>query len=263
MNWFKNIAGRIYAVYGLIMFAVTMLIVFIPIWIFSHFPDPAKTRWFLHFGRVWMNVFMPLIGCPVRRKGLENFAKGQSYVVVCNHNSLIDVLVTTAEVPGVSKTLAKVEMGKIPLFGIMYRIGGIMVDRKDEESRKNSVIQMKEALRLGMHVQLYPEGTRNKSKYPLKNFYDGAFALAIDTQTPIMPSLLFHTRKILPVAGFWAAPHPIDYHFLPPISTKGLTQHDIPALKEKVFTLMWEYYREHTPQKTSAKAGYVQGANAF
>lgn len=246
MNWLKNIFGRVYAAYGLLLFIVTMLIVFIPIWIASRFPDPGKTRWFMHIGRIWMAVYMPLIGCPVKRRGLQHFQKGQSYVVVGNHNSFVDVLVTTAGVPGVNKTLAKAEMGKIPLFGIMYRIGGIMVDRKSDESRKHSVMEMKKALRLGMNVTLYPEGTRNKTDYPLKSFYDGAFALAIDTQSPLVPSLLFHTRKILPAGkGFYAMPHPIEHHFLPPISTTGMNRRDISALKEKVFTLMWEYYSNH------------------
>ncbi|MCK7553928.1 1-acyl-sn-glycerol-3-phosphate acyltransferase [Chitinophaga sedimenti] len=223
MNLFKSIFGRVYAVYVLLMFIATMLIVFIPVWIASRLKEPAPTRVFLQIGRVWMWVYMRLIGCPVRHRGREHFEKGQSYVVVCNHNSLIDVLVTTPGVPGVSKTLAKISMGKIPLFGILYRIGGIMVDRKDEESRKNSVLEMKKALSLGMHMSLYPEGTRNKTAYPLKNFYDGAFALAIDAQVPLVPSLLFHTRKILPASGkfLYAMPHPIDYHFLPPYPRKG------------------------------------------
>ncbi|UYQ94300.1 1-acyl-sn-glycerol-3-phosphate acyltransferase [Chitinophaga horti] len=248
MNWFRNVLGRIYAVYGLLLFVLTMLIVFPIVLVASRLKDPAGTRLFQQMGRVWMFFYMPLIGCPVKRKGVHYFKKSESYVVVCNHNSMIDVPVTTSAIPGVSKTLAKAEMGKIPLFGIMYRIPGIMVDRKDEQSRKNSVVQMKEALAKGMHVLLYPEGTRNKTDFPIKSFYDGAFALAIDTQKPMIPALLFNTRKILPAAGtsFWAWPHPIEFHFLPPIPTEGLTRQDLPTLKEKVFTLMWKYYCEHS-----------------
>ncbi|WP_143307387.1 lysophospholipid acyltransferase family protein [Chitinophaga vietnamensis] len=246
MNLLKNIFGRIFALYALLLFAGTMLIVFIPIWIYSFQPDPRKTRAFVAIGRVWMKIYMPLIGCPVRRKGLEHFQRGQTYVVVCNHNSLIDVPVTTPGVPGGNKTLAKASLGKIPLFGVLYRIGGILVDRSSEASRKKSVEDMKHALSLGLHMLLYPEGTRNRTDQPLKAFYDGAFALAIDTQLPIIPSLLFHTKKILPAAKFfYALPHHIDYHFLEPIPTKGLTREDLPALKEKVFKIMWDYYSQN------------------
>lgn len=243
---FKNIFGRIFAAWMLVMFALTMLVIFIPVWIVSYMPEPRRTKGFLFFGRLWMKVYMPLIGCPVRKKGLEYFAPGQTYVVVCNHNSLIDVPVTSAEIPGINKTLAKASLAKVPLFGVLYRIGGILVDRSSEASRKQSVVEMKNALSLGIHILLYPEGTRNRTDQPLKDFYDGAFALAIDTQTPLMPSLLFHTKKILPVGKkFFAWPHRIDYHFLPPLPTTGMTRDDIPAFKEKVFRLMWDYYQDN------------------
>ena len=195
---FKNIFGRLFAFWALLLFAGTMLIIFIPIWIISFWPDPQKSKGFLAIGRVWMKIYMPLIGCPVRRKGTEYFAPGQTYVIVCNHNALIAVPVTTSKIPGANKTLAKASMAKIPLFGVLYRIGGILVDRSSEESRKNSVVEMKRALDMGLHILLYPEGTRNRTAEPLKAFYDGAFALAIDTQLPLIPSVLFHTKKILP-----------------------------------------------------------------
>ncbi|MBV7529391.1 1-acyl-sn-glycerol-3-phosphate acyltransferase [Chitinophaga sp. sic0106] len=243
MKLIKNIFGKVFALYALLLFAGTMLIVFIPIWIFSFFPDPKKSLGFLTIGRIWMKVYMPLIGCPVRIKGEEYFEKGKTYVVVCNHNALIDVPVTTPGVPGVNKTLAKASMGKIPLFGVLYRIGGILVDRKDEQSRKNSVVEMREALAKGMHMLLYPEGTRNRTNEPLKPFYDGAFALAIEAQVPVIPSLLFHTKIVNPAdKGFYAWPHRIDYHFLPAVPTEGLTKDDVVALKEKVFKIMWDYY---------------------
>ncbi|RFS20535.1 1-acyl-sn-glycerol-3-phosphate acyltransferase [Chitinophaga silvatica] len=242
----KKFLGKLFALYALLLFVLTMLIVFIPIWILSFFPDPTKSAGFLAIGRWWMKVYLPLIGCPASRKGLNNFAPGETYVIVCNHNSLIDVPVTTSGIPGLNKTLAKASMGKIPLFGVMYKIGGIMVDRKNEASRKQSVVEMKNALNMHFNMLLYPEGTRNRTPDPLKSFYDGAFALAIDAQKPLMPSILLNTKKIFPPdKGFFAWPHKIEYHFLEPIPTVGMTKDDIPALKEKVFKIMWDYYVTH------------------
>lgn len=247
MSWLKNILARLYAVYGLLLFLITLLIVFIPMWIISLLPDPRRTRWFFVLARGWMKVFMPLVFCPVRRKGLEYFEPGVNYIIVCNHNSMMDVPVTTPGVPGLNKTLAKKEMASLPLFGMMYKIGSVLVDRQSEASRRLSYEGMKEVLQMGMHMVLYPEGTRNKTDQPLKAFYDGAFSLAIDTQHPIMPAVLFHTRKILPPGRiFYALPHSIDFHFLPPISTKGLSKDDMPVLKEKVFQTMWHYIEAHS-----------------
>lgn len=246
MKWLRNIAGRLYAFYGLTLFAATMLVVFIPIWIISLLPDPHKTKYFLILGRGWMAVYMPLVFCPVTRRGKEYFKKGQQYVVVCNHNSFVDILVATPGVPGVNKTLAKTEMAKIPLFGVLYRIGSVLVNRKDEQSRRDSLERMRHTLEMGMHMVLYPEGTRNRTSMPMKRFYDGAFSLAIDTQTPIMPAVILHTRKILVPGKFSAWPHRIGFHFLPPVETKGLTREDLPQLKEKIFVMMWDYYQKHT-----------------
>lgn len=193
-----------------------------------------------------MKVFMPLVFCPVRRKGLGYFEAGVNYIVVCNHNSMMDVPVTTPGVPGLNKTLAKAEMANIPLFGMMYKIGSVLVDRKSEESRRNSYEEMKAVLEMGMHMILFPEGTRNKTDQPLKSFYDGAFSLAIDTQRPIMPAVVFHTRKILPPGRFfYVLPHRIDFHFLPPVKTRGLSKDDMPALKEKIFQQMWDYIESY------------------
>ena len=74
-------------------------------------------------------------------------------------------------------------MAKIPLFGLIYKTGSILVDRKNEKSRRDSFIKMKEVLDMGLHMCIYPEGTRNTSSEPIKPFHDGAFRLAVDQRT--------------------------------------------------------------------------------
>ena len=102
---------------------------------------------------------------------------------------------------------------------------------------------MQQALDMGLHLCLYPEGTRNKSQKPLQDFYDGAFIAAINAQKPIIPGLLFNTARILPnKPKMWARPSAIRFHFLEPIATEGLTIEDMPALKQKVHGLMTAYY---------------------
>jgi 1-acyl-sn-glycerol-3-phosphate acyltransferase len=240
MKWLKNLLARFYAAYALIIFVCTMLIMLLPMWLVSLLPAPRNIRYFMMLGRAWMRVYMPLIFCPVYRKGKQYFTPGQPYIIVCNHNSLMDVPTTTYAIPAPSKSLAKLEFVKTPIFGIMYKVGSVLVNRDDPESRKNSVIEMREVLQMGVHMLLYPEGTRNKTDQPLKSFYDGAFSLAIDTQQPILPTVIFNTRHILP-GGFYAWPHRIDIHFLPPVSTKGLTPENLTSLKEQVFNTMWEH----------------------
>src|SRR5690606_10345497 len=123
---------------GMILFIITMLIVFIPIWLTTLFPEPTRARLLHPIFRIWMGVFMPLVFCPVIRRGKNKFAKGQNYVVVINHNSLVDIPVSSPWIPQPNKTLAKAEMARVPLFGMIYKAGSVLVDRKKESSRRES-----------------------------------------------------------------------------------------------------------------------------
>lgn len=242
----KNILGRIFLVYALVVFAITMLVVIGPIWIISKLPEPRRAKALHKAFRLWMGVYMPLVFCPVKRTGKENFKKGQQYVVVINHNSLADIPVSSPWIPGPNKTLAKIEMSRVPLFGMIYRTGSIIVDRKKDNSRRESFTKMQETLEMGIHLCLYPEGTRNKTSEPLQSFFDGAFVTAVRAQVPIMPGIIFNTAKILPHnKKMWARPTPIRIDFLPSIPTKGLTLDDVPALKEQVHNIMATYYTAH------------------
>jgi len=243
MKALKTIAGYIYAVYALLVFVATMLVILIPVWVISVLKEPARAHMLHKVFRLWMGVYMPLIFCPVRRKGKEHFKKNENYVVVLNHNSFMDIPVSSPWIPGPNKTLAKIEMSRIPLFGVIYRAGSILVDRKKEASRRESFSLMQDTLNMGIHLCLYPEGTRNKTSEPLQPFYDGAFSTAVRTQKPLMPGLIFNTGKVLPHnSKGWARPMPVHIHFLEPISTEGLTLQDVPELKQKVHDLMKSYF---------------------
>jgi 1-acyl-sn-glycerol-3-phosphate acyltransferase len=99
---------------------------------------------------------------------------------------------------------------------------------------------MKRVLDLGMHMCIYPEGTRNKTDKPLKDFHDGAFRLAVQTGKPILPAIIFNTRIVLPFdKSFYFWPHPISMHFMEPVY---VSKDDDPVeLKERIFRMMWEY----------------------
>jgi 1-acyl-sn-glycerol-3-phosphate acyltransferase len=240
---FKEIAGRICALWAMIWFIATMLIVFIPIWIIGLWPEPKRTLFLCNLFRAWMGFFFFITGLRLQKKGLGNFKKGETYIVVCNHNTLLDVPVSTPGIPGASKTIAKIEMSRIPLFGIIYKRGSVLVNRKNEGSRKSSYSKMKQVLDLGIHMCIYPEGTRNKTKEPLQRFHDGAFRLAVDTKHAIMPAIIFNTKKIFPNdKKFFFLPGKIEMHFLPAIEVGSQTAEQ---LKEKIFTLMKEYYVRH------------------
>lgn len=238
-----NIFARIWAFWGLISFAVTFLIIIIPSLLTKLIKDPKGMWWFISIARGWQWVWLHMIGCPVSVKGKEKFKKGETYVVTCNHNALLDVPLSAPFIPGPNQTIAKKEFTKVPLFGFYYARGSVLVDRNSDASRRKSFEDMKAALRKGFHMCIFPEGTRNKTKEPLKQFYDGAFKLAVDTKTQVIPAVILHTKKAMPVhKSFWLMPHPVEIHFLDPISPENLTSKE---LRDKVFEVMKNYYLTH------------------
>lgn len=242
MKFIKEILGRVFALWAMVLFVVSLLVVFIPIWLTGLWPEPKRTIYVFRIFRVWMKFFFVFSGVKRIIKGKENFKKGENYIVVCNHNSFMDVPLSSPGIPGPNKTIAKAEMAKIPLFGMIYTRGSVLVNRKNEESRRNSYLKMKEVLSMGLHMCIYPEGTRNKTSEPLQRFHDGAFKLAAETEKKIIPSLLFYTTVVLPEKPFFFWPHRVEMHFLPPVEVKNKTAQEV---KEEVFSIMKTYFLHH------------------
>jgi 1-acyl-sn-glycerol-3-phosphate acyltransferase len=244
MSLIKKILGRVFAFWAALIFISTMLIVVIPMWVIGLWKEPKRSYIMHGIYRNWMLVFFFFTGLRLRVKGKENFSPGQNYIVVYNHNSMIDVPVSVPFMPGANKTIAKVELARIPIFGLFYKRGSVLVDRKNEESRAMSYIKMKEVLEMGLHMCIYPEGTRNKTDEPLQRFHNGAFRLSMDSQKPILPAIIFNSKKVLPRKFFLFWPAKIELHYLKPVSQKDFSSPE--KLKETVFNLMKEYYLENS-----------------
>ena len=136
MKLIKEIMGRIFALWAMVIFAGSLIIVFIPIWITGLWPEPKRTILVFKIFRAWMTFFFVFSGVRRLITGKNNFKKGENYIVVCNHNSFMDVPLTSPGIPLPNKTIAKTEMAKIPLFGMIYKKGSVLVNRKSEESRR-------------------------------------------------------------------------------------------------------------------------------
>ncbi|MBC7534071.1 MAG: 1-acyl-sn-glycerol-3-phosphate acyltransferase [Ferruginibacter sp.] len=243
MKVFKNIFARIWCLWGLVSFVGTFLLIFLPSMLSYLMNEVKGQRYFIFVSRCWMRVWLFLIGCPVRVTGKKNFIPGQNYIVVFNHNALLDVPLSSPFVPGANKTIAKASFAKVPVFGWFYKKGSVLVDRRNEKSRSKSLDAMKSVLALGMHMCIYPEGTRNRTSEPLKKFYDGAFILAINTQKEIIPCVITGTKKAMPInKSFYLLPTRLNMHFLPAVSSQHI---NATTLNQKVFSMMTAYYNEN------------------
>jgi len=165
--------------------------------------------------------------------------RNKQYIFVSNHISYMDIppIVLIAHQP--MRILGKYEMVKVPVFGWIYKAAVILVDRRDSDTRSRSVRALKSALKHHISIFIFPEGTFNETSNPLKEFYDGAFRIAIETGTPIKPILLVDTPDRLHYRGFFELTPGINrVVYLDEVPVTGLTIKDIQALKQQVYTLM-------------------------
>lgn len=192
------------------------------------------------FIRTWAWLFstLSLFHLNIRNKSL--FSSDQAFIYVANHSSFLDAVMLVRALPQSFKPLGKVEMAKAPIFGIIYRKVVVMIDRSCKESREKCVQILKEEVASGQSILIFPEGTMNRSAKPLTDFYDGAFRIAIETQTPLAPLVLVNARQLLPRSnpGFRIKPGTVTAIFTDPISVEGLTLEDVPRLKKMVYERM-------------------------
>lgn len=236
----KSVLARIWALYGLILFLATLLIFVWPIAISFLIPEPLGMKVFKTSSAIWMRIFLTAIGCPMKVVGRRHYDPSRNFVVTANHQSFMDVPLLTPFFPGPNKTIAKKSMARIPLFGWVYTRGSVLVDRQSDSSRKKSFEAMKHVLlKEGINMAVYPEGTRNRTGKPLKEFYDGAFRLAAECQRDIIPVVILRTALALPPSRFFYLwPTKLEMHLLPPISHQGKHHKQ---LKQETFDAMQQY----------------------
>ncbi|MDA3615576.1 lysophospholipid acyltransferase family protein [Polluticaenibacter yanchengensis] len=245
-SFLVEVFGRIWAFWGLIVFLTTMFIVVVPVGLTFLIPEPYGVRAFKAIAKIWMTVFLNLIGCPIKVYGKDNYNPAEEYVITSNHRSLMDVPLLTPFFPGANKTIAKKSFSYVPLFGWIYTRGSVLVDRKSDASRKKSLIDMRNVLlKEKLNMALYPEGTRNRTGKPLKSFYDGAFRLAVDCNKKIIPVVMRYTDYVLPAGKpFFLLPNKLEMHILEEVEVAG-KQHA--ELKAEVFDKMWRFIERNDP----------------
>jgi 1-acyl-sn-glycerol-3-phosphate acyltransferase len=122
----------------------------------------------------------------------------------------------------------------------------VTVDRSSAENRARSVRILKSVIKNGISIFIFPEGTFNETHQPVKDLYDGAFRIAIETQTPIKPVLFLDAYSRMHYHSIFSLnPGRSRSVFLAPIPVEGMTSKDLPALKQHVYNIMEQKLREY------------------
>lgn len=156
-------------------------------------------------------------------------------VVVSNHESLADPFLIS-HLPWEMKWLSKVENLRIPFVGWLMAVAGdIPLSRGDKDSAKSAMGICSKLLKSGQSVCIFPEGTRSPT-YEMLPFKDGAFRLAIQNGSDVLPIAIAGTHRALPKGGYFIAPSVAHVSCGTSISTNGFkdTPEDIERLKQLV-----------------------------
>lgn len=240
MSIMKRIAVFVFSIYGFFVFLLLMFLL-LPFFLFAFLlPRPADGNLVYRICYVWADVFFLLTGNRYRQTGGDPEVKAHSYVIVTNHISYMDIPMMIMATKGMPvRILGKAEMGKIPVFGFIYNAGAVTVKRDSPENRRKSLAELKQFLAEKISILICPEGTFNMTHQPLKSFYDGAFRIAIELQKPVLPIIFPDTYDRLHYRSIFSLTPGINRAvFLDPIPTTGMTEDDIPRLKQQVFRIM-------------------------
>jgi 1-acyl-sn-glycerol-3-phosphate acyltransferase len=119
--------------------------------------------------------------------------------------------------------VAKESLFKQPFSGLAMRLGGdIPLRRGEGDSVRACLDECARALGGGISVMMFPEGTRS-SNGELLPFKDGAFALAIRANVPILPVAIAGTRGMRPKHSRWFGKAHACAKILAPIPSTGKT----------------------------------------
>ncbi|HEX9006904.1 MAG TPA: lysophospholipid acyltransferase family protein, partial [Bacteroidota bacterium] len=200
--------------------------------------DPVRYRtgrWFRRLG-VAMTKVNPLWN--VELSGGPVADPRNPYVVVSNHQSSADIPIIS-HLPWEMKWVAKTELFRVPLVGGMLRLAGdIEVNRADRRSGARMIVTAERYLKGRCSVMVFPEGTRSMDGR-VGSFSDGAFHLAVRAGVPVLPLAVDGSRSCLPKRSwFFGKPSTIRVRILPQVETAGLGAADIPALRERVRSLI-------------------------
>ena len=253
MAGIRRFVQIVYCIYALTCFIIIMFLVLPFVILFSLFGIKGGNLVYKTCN-IWGTIWYGCIGIWHKEIYESLHDKNRQYIFVANHSSYMDIPAVIRCMHQPIRVLGKYETVKIPVFGWIYRAAVILVERDSTEKRARSVRALKAALRRGISIFIFPEGTFNETNKPLKKFYDGAFRIAIETKTPIKPLLFIDTVDRMHWRGiFELTPGRSAIVFMKEIPVNNYTIKQLHLLKQHVYDIMDEGLRRYRKYPVDSK----------
>jgi len=208
----------------LCFWAVAILIVGPPLVLYAALTGNANPLYHISCRLGRFGVLM--VGIKIEVRGLENLQPGRNYIFMSNHVSNLDPPVLIPVIPGRCSVLVKKELFRVPVLGTGMKLAELVpVDRGDREAAIESIHAATAVLRKGLHMLIYPEGTRSEAGclLPLKK---GPFHLAMDSGVPVVPVTLLGTYECWPKDRYAVQRGTATVIFHPPLDPHDFPERD-------------------------------------
>lgn len=242
MHYIRRFISIFFTVYAILVFVSFLLLIFLLVVIASFFGKIRGGNFIYKLCHLWADFFLFMIGISHRNIYEAPHDRSRHYVFVFNHISYMDIPILLKSIRRQKiRILGKAELAKVPLFGFIYKSAAVLVERGDPEKRARSVEQLKSVIHKNISIVIAPEGTFNMTHKPLKEFYNGAFKIAIETQTPIKPVLFLDAYDRMGYETVFSITSGRSRSvYLEEIPVEELTLDDVDFLREKVYKIMEE-----------------------
>lgn len=195
--------------------------------------------------RAWAGIMLRIARAPVAVIGAQNLPT-ETAVYAANHLSYMDTPALFAHLPFQFRILAKQGLWKIPFVGwYLARSGQVPIDSSNARSAVAGLLRGVAALRSGMPLVVFPEGSRTPDG-ALQPMASGAAFMAIRAQVPLVPLALIGTYDLLPIHVYALRPRPCKIVVGEPIATTGLTTRDADALTARLYAAIEVIYLAET-----------------
>ncbi|NNE76451.1 MAG: 1-acyl-sn-glycerol-3-phosphate acyltransferase [Pricia sp.] len=221
------------------------LLVTLPIFIFFPFlllftlSEKSYPQFFWMARNLWAKPILYGMGCPPQITFEQKIVKGNSYMLVANHTSMLDIMLMLYTSKNPFVFVGKKELVKIPIFGFFYKRVCIMVDREDTGSRTGVYRRAQRRLNQGLSICIFPEGgVPEDETLLLDDFKDGAFKMAISHNIPLVPITFHDNKKRFSFSFYSGGPGKLRVKVHSFFETTRLTEDDKGTLREEVRTVI-------------------------